>query len=86
MMAWGDECESWDDSVDMANLETFDFGDVPDEEEVMTTWHESEPLEDVFRFAKASAHHPTVKLNNVLILHVGADDKHVRFDAILQRA
>ena len=86
MMAWGNDCESWDDSVDLANLGTFDFGEIPDEESVMTTWHESDSLEEVFRFAKASAHHPTVKLNNVLILYVGADDKHARLDALFQKA
>lgn len=86
MMAWGDDCESWDDSVDLANLETFNFGDIPDAKSVMTTWHESESLEDVFRFAKALALHPTVKLSNVLILHVGADDKHARLDALFQKA
>ena len=86
MMAWGDDCGSWDDSVDMAHLEAFDFVDSPDEEFVMTTWHDSDSLEDTFRFAKASAQHPTVKLNNVLILHVGADDKHARLDTIFQKA
>ena len=34
MMAWGEDCSSWDDSVDWANLETFDFGDIPDDEDV----------------------------------------------------
>lgn len=86
MMAWGDDCGSWDDSVDLASLETFDFGDIPDEEFVMTTWHESDSLEEVFRFAKTLAHHPSVKLNNVLILHVNAGDKHVRLDDIFQKA
>ncbi len=85
MMAWGDDCESWDDSVDLASLETFDFGEIPDDETIVTTWHESDSLEEVFRFAKTLAHHPTVKLNNVLILHVGAGGKHARLDAIFQK-
>lgn len=29
MLAWGPGCGSWDDPVDMANLERFGFGDVP---------------------------------------------------------
>ena len=86
MMAWGDDCESWDDSVDLANLEAFDFGDIPDEEDVMTTWHDSESLEDVFRFAKASAHHPTVALDNVLILHVGPGDRLAGLETLFQKA
>lgn len=86
MMAWGDDCGSWDDSVDMANLEAFDFGDIPDDDDVMTTWHENDSLKETFRFAKALARHPTVELSNVLILHVGAGDKKARLDAIYQKA
>lgn len=41
MLAWGLKCSEWDDSVDHANLEKFDYGDIPDEDFVMTTWHEN---------------------------------------------
>ena len=44
MMIWGRECSSWDDSVDLANLEDFGFGEIPDDKFVMTTWNEDEPL------------------------------------------
>jgi len=40
MMAWGDGCSRWHDSVDWASLEEFDFGEIPDDRFVMTTWHE----------------------------------------------
>lgn len=86
MMAWGDDCGSWDDSVDWANLETFDFEDIPDDKDVMTTWHDSESLEEVCKFAKADARHRTVELNNVLIFHVGADDKRARLEAMFRNA
>ena len=43
MMAWGKDCSKWDDSVDFANLEQHDFGDIPDNNFVMTTWHEADP-------------------------------------------
>lgn len=85
MMAWGKDCGSWDDSVDWANLETFDFRDIPDNEFVMTTWHENESLQEVFRFAKEMAHHPAVKLDNVLILHVGAEEKRAKFETLFNR-
>ncbi len=49
-------------------LEVFDFGDIPDSEFVVTTWHENEPLQEDFWFAKEAAHHPTVKLDNILVL------------------
>ncbi len=84
MMAWGEDCASWDDSVDLANLEGFDFGEIPDDEFVMTTWHENEPLRQVFWFAKEVANHPAVKLDNFLILHIGADDKRAKFDLLFR--
>lgn len=78
-MAWGRECSSWDDSVDFANLEEFSYGEIPDDAFVMTTWHESEPLEEVFWFAKNSAFHPSIELDNTLILHLGENDKGEEF-------
>ena len=79
MMAWGRECSSWDNSVDFANLEEFSYGEIPDDAFVMTTWHESEPLEEVFWFAKNSAFHPSIELDNTLILHLGENDKSEEF-------
>ncbi len=79
MMAWGRECSSWDDSVDLANLEEFSYGEIPDEAFVMTTWHESEPLEEVFWFAKNVAFHTESELENTLILHIGESDKGEKF-------
>ena len=82
MMAWGRNCGSWDDSVDWTNLEQWKFGDIPDEANVITTWHESEPISEVFFFAKHAAIHPTVKIDNVLILHIGLIDKEADFESI----
>ena len=70
MMAWGIECSSWDDSVDHANLEEHDYGDIPDNKLVMTTWHEKDTLLDVFNFAKHNAIHADSKNTDTLILHV----------------
>ncbi len=70
MLAWGLECSSWDDSVDIANLEDFDYGDVPDDRFVMTTWHENEPLTDVIEFAVRSAWHDTQDLENFIFFHI----------------
>lgn len=70
MMAWGKECSSWDTAVDVANVEDFAFGDIPEDNFVMTTWHEKEPLGDVFWFCKNCADHATVSLTDVIILHI----------------
>ena len=70
MLAWGDGCSDWDDSVDWVNLDKFDFAEIPDEKFVMTTWHENESLEEIFWFAKHSATHPTENLDSTLLLHI----------------
>jgi hypothetical protein len=75
MMAWGPECSSWDDSVDWANLAVFDYGDIPDDQAVMTTWHENEPLSEVFWFAEHTANHSTTSLERTLILHIGPAER-----------
>jgi hypothetical protein len=75
MMAWGLDCSSWDDSMDMANLEEFDFGEIPHERCIMTTWHSNETLSEVFRFSKDWARHATVELAHTLLLHVATQDK-----------
>ena len=74
MMAWGPGCRSWDDSVDWANLTAFDFADIPDDRFVMTTWHENEPLEEVFWFAGFCAFHGDVDLRSTIIVHVASRD------------
>jgi hypothetical protein len=75
MMAWGKECSTWDNSVDYANIAEFNYGDIPEENFVMTTWHEDEPLKEVFWFAKHNAFHPVVELPNILILHISSYNK-----------
>lgn len=75
MLAWGPECSSWDDSVDEASLEAFDYGEIPESEFIMTTWHEDEELSEVFWFAKHGAGHSFHELRNTVILHVSTKDK-----------
>ena len=70
MMAWGPDCTTWDDSVDIANLEAFDYGDSPDDRHVFTTWHNDESLGDVFDFCKRHARHPVVELPRVVLVHI----------------
>ena len=70
MIAWGQHCSSWDDSVDMANLEQFDFGDIPEDRSVMTTWHANEPLSEALSFCKLHATHPAVNLSHTVLLHI----------------
>lgn len=71
MLAWGAGCSQWDDSVDMANLEVFDYGDIPEESDAMTTWHADEPLAECMWFAKNCAMHPLVEIERTIIVHIG---------------
>jgi len=75
MLAWGRECSSWDTSVDLANLEAFDYGQIPEDRFVMTTWHEHEPLSEVFWFAKNCAFAGTVDIVDTLVFHVSHHDR-----------
>jgi len=86
MMAWGPACSSWDDSVDTANMEQFDYGDIPEDEFIITTWHDDEPLEEVLWFAKIAAQHPTLDLKNVLFLHIGTSDREEEISALFAAA
>ena len=86
MLAWGPNCSSWDDSVDWANLQEFDFGDIPDHRFVMTTWHEDETLESVLWFAGSTAHHPDIELKETVIVHVGAVNRELEFLRLFEQA
>lgn len=46
----GHKCSTWDDSVDLAYLETDPDFNPADDRLVMTTWHENDPLVEVVRF------------------------------------
>jgi hypothetical protein len=81
VVAWGVDCEKWHDSVDWAVLDVFEFGDIPDERFVMTTWHSDEPISEAFWYAGHCAIHPDVDLSETIILHVTAE---AQPDALLQ--
>lgn len=74
-VAWGTECEKWHDAVDWAVLETFDYGDIPDDKFVITTWHADEPLSEALWFAGNCAFHPNVELGRTVLLHVANEAK-----------
>ncbi|KAB8195626.1 hypothetical protein FKV24_004980 [Lysobacter maris] len=70
MMAWGRDCGYWDDSVDLASLRILGYGEIPDDQLVMTSWHEHESLSDVFSFSKRHAFHSEVELQRTLLVHI----------------
>ncbi len=86
MMAWGTDCSEWDTSVDLANIEQFNFGEIPEDELVMTSWHENETLKDVFWQSKNSAEHACVEFSNTLILHISQQNKEQEYLALYSNA
>jgi hypothetical protein len=76
MMAWGDECSKWDDSVDHASLARYDYGEIPEEYAIMTTWHACEQLSEVFWFAIHCAEPMEPTLSCDLIIDIGTFDRH----------
>ena len=74
MMAWGDDCASWEKSVQLANRAAFVTAEIPDQSLVITTWHEDQLLKDVFWHTKYTAMHPCFRLENVLLLHLAATE------------
>jgi hypothetical protein len=85
MMAWGEKCSSWDDSVDIANLEAFNYAEIPEDKFIITTWHSNEPLTEVFRFSKNLAFHPKVTLESTLLFHISVQNKeHELLQAFLE--
>ena len=75
MMAWGRDCHAWDSSVDEANLVMFDYGAIPEDDYVMTTWHPDEPLEEIFWFSQFCAMHPSLQLEKTYIVDISPEGR-----------
>jgi len=86
MMAWGDDCSRWDDSVDYANLEEFNYGVIPEERFVYTTWHENQALAEAFWFSEHCATHPVVEFEATIILDITATSRAVEMLSSYERA
>jgi hypothetical protein len=86
MMAWGINCGDWDDSVDMANIQQFNYGEIPEDELVVTTWHEDDPLNEVFWQAKNIASHSCVEMSHTLILHISDKNKQEEYISLYEKS
>ena len=86
MMAWGHDCSLWDDSVDIAKLEAFDWKDIPKDKHVTTSWHEDESLEDVFHFSKICGEYSKTLITGIIILDITEISREdvimARYDAV----
>ncbi|MFZ3008246.1 MAG: hypothetical protein WA047_18930 [Phenylobacterium sp.] len=92
MMAWGLDSSAWDDSVDWANLialggpEALGGEEISDDDFVITTWHDDEPLSETFWFSEHTAHHPTIPIDETIIVDVGPTDRGISLLEMLKAA
>lgn len=70
LLAWGKECESWQEAVDDAALEAANYDDVEPEQAVIATAHGDDDLDELFWYARHRASHPALRLSTTVILHV----------------
>ena len=75
VVAWGVDCGRWERDADTATLERFDYGEIPDDQFVVTTCHENEPLSEALWFCRECAFPGTVDLERTLILHIAIEPR-----------
>ena len=72
---WGVDCSIWHDAMDWAEIAVWP-NDVPDNKFMMTTWHEDEPLDEMFWFiGNAARTYDDKALDHILILNIGDTDR-----------
>lgn len=86
LLAWGKDCEAWNDAVDEAFQEANDYEDVAPERQVLTASFEDEDMEEVFWFARHRAAHPGAVLNTTLILHIAPGPRKDELEAMYAEA
>lgn len=82
VMAWGVECDSWEEAVEDAHLEAFNYDEVPDDQVIVTTSHADEELSDVFWYCRHRARHPVHELAHTVILHISGEIKKTEFEEL----
>ena len=86
VMVCGADSEGWKDDIRAANLEQVSIEDMQPEQFVMVTLHPNERLRSVFWHAKKVARHTHVKIKNVVVLHVGRENRSVEYQAMFSKA
>ena len=84
-MICGSDCQSWQQSIRRANLDQVNIDDMRPEEFVMITTHQHERLRNVFWHARKHARHTHLKLQNLLVIHVGKQNRSVEYLAMFDK-
>ncbi len=67
----GHECSTWDDSIDFASLEMYPNYEVPNDQDIMTSWHEKQSIQDIVWFGLNCTNFDFHIFKRYLILFVG---------------
>ncbi|MDQ2091314.1 DUF7684 family protein [Marimonas arenosa] len=69
--AWGPGTTTWDDAIDMVCIVGEALGGIPHPPEILTTWHDGEPLEETVAFLATSPKYDQAPADKLLILDMG---------------
>ena len=86
VMILGEDCDDWQEIIREINLSQFSLDDMTPEQFVMITTHAREGLRSVFWHAKKHAHHPKVKMQNIVTVHIGEQNRSIDYGSIFQKA
>jgi len=86
VMICGDNCEGWKQVIRQANLNLFAIEDMQPEEFVMITTHAHERLRNVFWHARKHARHTHVKIDQVITIHLGKQNRSVEYLTMFDKA
>jgi hypothetical protein len=77
-MAFGHDASSWDDSIDYAHICRYPDCRPPEDAHVMTTWHDSDTLDEIAQFFVFLTVFDSFKPVNFLLLCIGEESGRYR--------
>ena len=86
VMICGENHQSWEASIRQANLAHVNIADMQPREFVMITTHMHEKLRNVFWHAKKAARHTHIKINSIITIHIGNQNRSVEYLSMFSKA
>ena len=86
IMVQAPDCDAWRDAIRKANTDLVSIDDMTEKEFVMITMHPRERLRNVFWHAKKHARHTHVELNNLLVIHLGEQNRSMEYISLFDKA
>lgn len=85
-MICGASCEGWEEIIRRLNLEQVSLDDMTPEQFIMITTHARERLRSVFWHAKKHARHSHIKMQDIITIHIGEQNRSVEYLAMFRKA